>query len=123
MVTRIETLEGQYGTVPPPWVVFPNEHLYSMCWRMGGGEEFIMVWWPWWRSQALDEAARIEYFRQFPPEPRWLDWMLDAIWDLPLPEGDDEEELLDRTPYFLKAETLGFGSREAYEQDLQDPRP
>ncbi len=123
IVVETQRLTARYGTVPPPWTVAPEEHPYSAYWRMGGGESHIMVWGAWWASQDWDEAARITYFRQFPPQPRWLDWMLEAIWDLPLPDDDEDEARLDRTPYFARAEALGFGSQQAYERDLEDPRP
>ncbi|UBV44113.1 hypothetical protein LAJ19_15000 (plasmid) [Deinococcus taeanensis] len=123
MVMEIERLTARFGTVPPPWIVAPDEHPYSAYWRMGGGESHIMVWGAWWDTQALDEAARITYFRQFPPQPRWLDWMVEAIWDLPFPDGEEDDGLLDRTPYFAQAEALGFGSHQDYERDLEDPRP
>lgn len=123
MELEVERLTVTYGTVPPPWTVAPDEHPYSAYWRMGRGESHIMVWGAWWAAQAWDEAARIAYFRQFPPQPRWLDWMLDAVWDLPLSDGEDDEALVDRTPYFARAEALGFGSQQGHEQDLNDPRP
>ncbi|MFC4424814.1 hypothetical protein [Deinococcus navajonensis] len=123
MVLEIRRLTARYGTVPPPWIIAPDEHPYSAYWRMGGGQSHIMVWGAWWDTQELDEAARITYFRQFPPQPRWLDWMLDAVWDLPLPDGEEDDEMFDRTPYFAQAEALGFGSQQDYERDLEDPRP
>ena len=39
-----DNLVSKYGTVPPPWVLY-NEHPYSICWRMGGGESHMMLWW------------------------------------------------------------------------------
>ncbi|WP_148234934.1 hypothetical protein [Deinococcus maricopensis] len=121
MVAEIERLTERYGTVPPPWVVVPDEHPYSAYWRMGGGESLVMVWGAWWDAQGLDEAARVAYFRRFPPQPRWLEWMLEVLWDLP--EAEEEAGEVDRAPYFRRAEALGFGSQAAYERDLDDPRP
>lgn len=122
IVLEIERLTASHGTVPPPWIVAPDEHPYSAYWRMGSGESHIMVWGAWWATQGMDAAARISYFRQFPPQPRWLEWMVDAIWDVPYSE-DDDGETFDRAPFFAEAEALGFGSRQDYERDLDDPRP
>jgi hypothetical protein len=96
-----------------------DRHPYSICWRMGAGEEHIMAWGQWWHSQNFDEEQRIAYFRNWKPPARWLDWMIDAIWEIrPQESGDD----FDYSPYFSRIEKLGFGSKEDYEKDLEDPK-
>lgn len=117
MQQEIARLETRYGTVPPPWVVFPDIHPYSVGWRMGVGEGFLLLWGAWWERQAQSEPDRVAYFRRFPPPPRWLEWMLDALWSLNL--GEEDEPDLD--PYFAHADALGFGTRDD-ERDLDDPR-
>src|SRR5512133_570637 len=81
---RIIELAEEYGSVPPPWFIFPDTHPYDIGWRMGGGESHLMVFNNWWEQEKKnwDEAQRVEYFRRWPPPPRWLKWMIDAIWDL-----------------------------------------
>src|SRR5260370_37604482 len=37
MQREIDSLVAEHGTVPPLWVMF-DEHPYSICWRVGGGE-------------------------------------------------------------------------------------
>lgn len=115
MTAEIARLTAEHGAVPPPWSAFPDTHPYQICWRMGAGEAYAMVWSRWWEDQNLDEAARISYFHRWPPPPRWLDWMIDAIWS----PGEDEEQ---RSPFFARAESLGFPTRACYESDLADPR-
>ncbi|MCY6492153.1 hypothetical protein [Leptolyngbya sp. GGD] len=110
----IRKLESEYGTVPPPWVVF-NEHPYSLCWRMGGGEAHIEVWSDWWEEKDYSEAEKIEYFRQWKPPASWLEWMIDAIWE---PADTDEEELAN----FARAEALGFGSKAEFDRAISDPK-
>ena len=122
MNSAIERLIAQYGAVPPPWVRFPDTHPYSICWRMGGGESHVMLFAQWWREQGFDEAARIAYFRRWPPPPRWLKWMIDVIWNVQADDEDDGTASATYAPYFARAEALGFGSRAAYEQDLDDPQ-
>ncbi len=114
MHEQIDRLVAEYGTVPPPWVMY-NEHPYSICWRMGGGESHIMVWWEWWPQQKFTDDQKIEYFRRWPPPPCWLDFLIAAIWDV----DTSEEEL---TPYFKRTSELGFGDQHDYQRDLDDPK-
>ncbi|HEY1097936.1 MAG TPA: hypothetical protein VGF99_03370 [Myxococcota bacterium] len=120
MQTAIDKLVEEHGTVPPPWVVY-DEHPYSICWRMGGGEGHIMLWWPWWRAQDLDEAARIAYFRRWPVPPAWLPFLIDAVWDRDSGDDDASDDDAALLPYFAQTATLGFGDHAAYLADLDDP--
>lgn len=116
---EISKLTEKYDAVPPPWVKFPNTHPYSIGWRMGDGESYMMVWHDWWDGRSMDEERAVAYFRKWPPPPRWLAWMIDKIWDL---KPWDEPEEFDYSPYFKKIESLGFGTQEEYERDLDDPK-
>jgi len=118
MQTEIEKLIGEYGTVPPLWIRYPDVHPYSIHWRMGAGESYGMLWSAWWETHNGSEEERIAYFRRFPPPPMWLTGMMDALWDL---EPWEAEEF-DYTPYFEKVEQLGFGTRAEYERDIDDPK-
>lgn len=80
-----------------------------------------MVFSHWWRSQKFTEADSLRYFRKWPPPPRWLEWMIDVVW-VRSQERDEDEEEPDLTPYFARAESLGFGSEADYEKDMEDPR-
>lgn len=112
---EIETLTALHGSVPPPWFMY-EEHPVSMCWRMGGGETHMMVWWEWWPQQQLSEEQKIEYFRKWPPPHCWLAFLIEAIWAI---DDDDEAELV---RYFERTRELGFGSRADYERDRDDPK-
>lgn len=112
---EITKLEAKYGTVPPPWVIFPNEHPYSMCWSMGTGEAHIIVWSDWWEEQNYSEAEKIEYFRQWKPPVCWLEWMSDAVWE---PAENDEEEIAN----FAKIEALGLGSKADFDRVMNEPK-
>ena len=116
---EIARLVAIHGAVPPPWYSFPGEHPYSICWRMGGGEAYIMLWSQWWKGQCFDEDQRIAYFRKWPPPACFLEWMLFQVWDIrPWEVGDD----FDYDPYFARLESLSFRSKQYYEKDLEDPR-
>lgn len=120
---RIAELVAEHGAVPPPWFMFPDTHPYSICWRMGAGESHVMVFSAWWDRQKryYDESRRIEYFRKWPPPPRWLTWMIDVIWDLE-PWKRQDPESFDYSKYFARIEALGFGTRAEFERDMDDPR-
>jgi hypothetical protein len=110
---------AKYGAVPPPWVYAETSHPYSIRWRMGEGETLIMVFQEWWEQQAFSEEERLAYFRKWPPPPRWISWMADAIWDLEPPEDDDD---IDYVPYYHRLAQLGFTGIEDIERDLDDPK-
>lgn len=124
--SEIVRLTAAHGAVPPPWVAFPDTHPYDICWRMGNGEAYLDVVHTWLdqqrATQRFDEAARIAYFRRWPPPPRWLCWMIDVIWDVE--HQDDEEDGGEAacSPYFARAEALGFGTRADYQKDMDDPK-
>jgi hypothetical protein len=86
---------------------------------MGDGETLIMVFPEWWDSERKSFKERVEYFRKWPPPPRWLPWMADALWDL---EPWESEEEFDYEPYFKKLEALGFRGGNNYKQDLDDEK-
>lgn len=123
---KIEELVAQHGAVPPPYFMFKDTDPYSICWRMGSGEDYILFFFHWWEEQkrSLDESQRIEYFRKWPPPPRWLVWMIEVIWDLN-PEGFDEDDDFDNDndhlePYFKRTEALGFGGEDDYRRGCDE---
>lgn len=115
---RVAKWTEQYGAVPPPWVFAEDWHPYCIGWRMGEGETLLMVLGEWWETNCCSEEERIEYFRHWPPPPRWMAFMADYIWDLE-PWHDDE---FDYTPYFQKLTALGFAGADDYERDLNDEK-
>lgn len=113
---KAKRLTAEHGSVPPPWIVF-DEHPYSICWRMGGGESHLLMWHWWWPQQGFSEQDRIDYFRRWPPPHCWLAFLIQAIWDV---EYDSQTDIPD--DYFDRTAALGFGSREDYLRDLEDPK-
>jgi hypothetical protein len=116
MRAKIDALVAEHGTVPPPWVVY-DEHPYSICWRMGGGESHGLLWWAWWEQQGFTEDQKVAYFRRWPPPHCWLAFLIDAVWGV-----DPFEERDNLGPYFDRTAALGFGSQQDYERDLSDPK-
>ena len=116
---EIATLIDRYGQVPPLWVIFPDEHPYSMCWRMGYGDSYPEIWSQWWHAQHFSEAERIAYFQQWTLPAMWLKWALLAIWNLQDSEDDAAVEL---TLYFDRLAVLGFPTKADYERDFDAPK-
>lgn len=73
-----------HGCVLPPWQAHPEIERYSIGWRMGYGESYMMTWWHWWETAGMDEAAKVAYFRADEPPHAWLDWVAWVMW----PEED-----------------------------------
>ncbi|WP_424951236.1 hypothetical protein [Deinococcus sp.] len=123
---EIARLTAIYGTVPPPWIIAPAEHPYSLYWRMGGGEAHVMVWSAWWAQQGgahtrPTEVQALDYFRDWPPPPVWLPWLIDVLWK-PEDWEADEEVAAGTEDYFTRTEALGFGGRADYERDSEEPK-
>ncbi|WP_309742391.1 hypothetical protein [Chamaesiphon sp. OTE_20_metabat_361] len=116
---EIASLIDRYGQVPPLWVIFPDEHPYSMCWRMGYGDSYPEIWNQWWHDRHFSEAERIAYFQQWTLPAMWLKWTILAIWNLRDSEDDADVDL---TPYFDRLAALGFPIKEDYERDFHDPK-
>ncbi|MBG9945069.1 NADAR family protein [Brevibacillus formosus] len=65
-----ESLDGyQPHFYLPPWIVVPEEHPYSLFWRMGFGEDYVMHYWPWLEEMSVN--ARKEYDAYFPVPEEW----------------------------------------------------
>ena len=112
---EIEKLKSEYGDVPPPWTII-NEHPLNLCWRMGGGEGHLILWHDWWESLNLSEQERIAYFRKWPPPHCWLEFLIEAIWNVILEDYDGDID------FFELTEQLGFGSEEEYKRDFSDKK-
>ncbi|KXX66906.1 hypothetical protein [Flammeovirga sp. SJP92] len=110
-----KALIDQYGDVPPPWVYGPNYHPYSIGWRMGGGESHLMILWEWLSQQNFSFDDRLKYLQKYPNPPRWLQWIVEFLWDIDTMDFEDE----DYAPYFKKLEELGFENVENFEKDFE----
>ncbi|MCZ8519765.1 MULTISPECIES: NADAR family protein [Paenibacillus] len=56
----------------PPWIVFPGQHPFSIFWRMGDGEGYLMELGKW--HDTLNPEAELEYRRYFVPPEEWADY-------------------------------------------------
>lgn len=79
-----ELLEQGRAAPLPPWRRYPDIPRYSIGWRMGGGESYLMVFWHWYERLSRDE--KLAYFREHAPIPiEWVDWV-----GMQLEEDEDE---------------------------------
>jgi hypothetical protein len=67
-------LAEQGRTTPlPPWVRYPDIERFSIGWRMGYGESYVMLWGSWAEGRSHDEL--VAYLREFAPIPaNFSDW-------------------------------------------------
>jgi hypothetical protein len=78
---------SQHGTLLPPWLKYPDVHRYSIFWRMGVGESYIIMFRAWAKGRSRE--AWIAYLQPYVPLPLpWVDWAA-ALVD---PDGDDDPE-------------------------------
>lgn len=93
----------------PPWLMYPNISRYSIGWRMGYGENYMMDFADWYSGLNIDEQRQ---FQEMFPEPKgWLGWY--------------EEEYTDRDIYnenvlFWNKDGEMKYSRERIENDFQN---
>ena len=107
----------KHGDVPPPWVFRPNSHPYSIGWRMGAGETYIMVYSSWLNENCTSKEELIKFFKKYPAPPRWLGNVANTIWNL-----EPMEESFDYSEYFDELKKLGFEGTEAYIEDLSNEK-
>jgi hypothetical protein len=68
------------GDLLPPWRKYPEIQRYSIGWRMGYGESYMIAWDEWSEQMTLEQ--RVEYFKKYSPIPlEWLDWVASRCRD------------------------------------------
>ena len=66
------------GDLLPPWQRYPELPRYSLGWRMGHGESYIMAWFQW--SESFTQEQMLAYFHKYAPLPtKWLDWVASEL--------------------------------------------
>ena len=56
----------------PLWLAFPEIPRYSIGWRMGAGEDYVMAFGNWWEKLSL--KAQQEYQQRYPEPADWHGW-------------------------------------------------
>lgn len=63
----------------PPWLMYPHISRYSIGWRMGYGESYVMNFADWYSGLIIEEQKQ---FQQMFPEPKgWLGWYEEEYTD------------------------------------------
>ena len=65
--------------VLPLWYAMPYMHMYSIGWRMGGGEEYAMIFWAYYDS--LSEEEQKKYQEKYPAPPHFVDELSPTYYD------------------------------------------
>ncbi|MGI0117907.1 hypothetical protein [Zooshikella sp. RANM57] len=111
-----ETVE-EFGYMPAPWVYQPNCHPYSIGWRMGRGESYMMYIFDWLSSQSWSTRETAEYFIKQNPPAAWLLWIYEVLF--PVEESDYDKPEEDRIEsYRQKLEDLGFKNISNFSEDF-----
>jgi len=114
-VNQLKKNIDKYGHVPPPWIFRPNSHPFSIQWRMGAGESYMMVYSTWLTNNMQSKDELIQFFKKYPAPPRWLGNVANSIWNL-----EPMDETFDYSKYFTKLKEYGFEGTEKYEEDLSN---
>ena len=77
--------------MPPPWLAHREIERYSIGWRMGYGEDYIVRFGDWLDTLSPDE--RTEYRTLFPEPVTWMGW-----WD-----DEDSSEVLEHGDFWVNA--------------------
>jgi hypothetical protein len=102
-----ELADAPDGVLPPPWIRYPDYPAGLICWRMGDGEWFLMIWHHW--SEHFTEAQRLDYFRRFAPLPlEWADWVACSF----VPESEELPD--DPEPAVARLSEAGLIDLEAW---------
>jgi N-glycosidase YbiA len=77
MEVRAEfTKDGPYDELAepllPPWEKYPDIPLWSIGWRMGYGEDYMIEWTVWFHG--LSAKGRTTYFHSLSIPEEWADW-------------------------------------------------
>jgi hypothetical protein len=115
-----EALREQGRTSPlPPWIRHPEIPRYSIGWRMGDGEGYLVLWWTWAEGRSAEEKTA--YFREFAPiETEWVDWVGMQIVDDDEEEDDDTSFEAQIRKYGEAIAHLGLYDVEAWQAYLKD---
>lgn len=77
------------GDLAPPWERFPTYERYTIGWRMGTGEDWLVMWRIF--LDDLDPAyeVRLAYLKRHPPAPvTWASW----VYAILHPDDEDEDD-------------------------------
>ena len=68
-ISEIDSFEFLKNPFIPPWKEYPNIGCSDMFFRMGGGEDYAMKFWAWYK--ALSSTEKEVFETVFPPEREW----------------------------------------------------
>ena len=83
-----------HGDLPPPWVKYPEYDRYTIGWRMGAGEGYLMAWDTFLETLDHSFDTRLSYLRRHAPAPYiFADWVYDVLYpNASAIENDEAQE-------------------------------
>ena len=66
---EMEAQRDEVGDLAPPWAAYPEIERFSMGWRMGHGESWIVLWHLFLEDLATDRETRLAYLQRHTPIP------------------------------------------------------
>ena len=78
MRSFIESELTSQGDLLPVWMRYPQIPRYSIGWRMGEGEYYMLAWNCW--ADGMEREQLVRYFKRYLPIPQeWIDWVADRL--------------------------------------------
>ena len=113
----IQETIAKFGCMPAPWVFLPDCHPFSIGWRMGSGEDYLMHYFDWMDDQKWSLEEKAAHFRNQDVPPAWLIWVYDSLYSM---EENDYEFELDALieKYRPELEALGFTGFDQFVSDF-----
>ena len=112
---------SNFGFMPAPWVYQTDCHPYSIGWRMGGGESYMMCIFDWLKSKNWSVEEKANFFKEQEVPPAWLLWVYEVLYSVD--ENEYEKDEVERiNAYREKLEKLGFKNIDSFESDFNDEK-
>lgn len=105
-MSTVYTLEHPMA---PPWFMYPALDRYSIGWRMGYGESYVMAFAEWY--ETLSERERDTYREWFPAPVGWTGWYEEE-------EADDNDFAQDEA-WFGTGDAVPAYSAETLNKEIQ----
>lgn len=109
ILARLSANLDPQGDLPPPWAQFPTYERYCIGWRMGSGEDWLMMWSAFLDDLPRDLDARLAYLRRHPPAP--ISWT-DRVWATLYPDEPELPELEDEDAEIARDEAISATRRD-----------
>jgi hypothetical protein len=92
-LARLSEHLDERGDLAPPWERFPTYERYTLGWRMGTGEDWLVMWWAFLDQLGASFEARLAYLRRHAPAPfSWASTVHSVLHPSSEDEVDEDDE-------------------------------